>query len=625
MDPRLLEYYNRELQFIREMGGEFAQAYPKIAGRLSMDGFECADPYVERLLEGFAFLAARVQLKLDAEYPTFTQHLLEMVYPHYLAPTPSMAVVQLQPMLNDGALADGVCIPRGSEMRNPLVKGMNTPCQYRTAHDVTLWPLQIIKARYYTNTTDIVALDKKRLWDAKAAISIRLKVTAGLSLDKLGLDKLCFYLRGNGELPMVIYEQIFADSVAVVAQTGKGSKASYEVIDKSELRPVGFEDDEAMLPFGPRSFQGYRLLHEYFSFPQRFLFFELQGLEPFINRGGEGEIDIHFLFKKIEPRLENNIDEQQFALFCTPVINLFPKRADRIHIDQRQAEYHVVADRTRPMDFEIYEINKVTGIGVNAKEEQEFLPFYSTDYHTQGAEDKCSYYSLTRKPRRLSSSRQRSGPRSSYIGTETFINLVDGRETPFSSDLRQIAVEGLCTNRDLPLGVSIGKGQTDFHLQASAPVESIHVLSGPTPPRPSLAKGKINWHLISHLSLNYLSITDSGEDGASALREILALYGDTADRHVSKQIEGVRSVSSTSIIRRLPLSGPVFFGRGLEIKLTFDERAFEGTGVFLLGAVLSRFFAKYVSVNSFTETLVCTTERGDIMRWPAKIGQQHIL
>jgi type VI secretion system protein ImpG len=216
MDPRLLYYYNRELQHIREMGGEFAKEYPKIAGRLGLETFECADPYVERLIESFSFLAARVQLKVDAEFPEFTQHLLDIVYPHYLCPTPSMAVVQFNPELAESALADGFEIPKNSVLRSVLGKGEQTTCEYRTAHTTTLWPLEINKAEFVTNTSSFVTLDPKRLKDAKSAIRLRLRATAGTTFNKLALDKLTFFLRGSDELPMKIYEQIFANTVGVL-------------------------------------------------------------------------------------------------------------------------------------------------------------------------------------------------------------------------------------------------------------------------------------------------------------------------------------------------------------------------------------------------------------------------
>jgi type VI secretion system protein ImpG len=623
MDPRLLKYYNAELQHFREMSGEFAAEFPKVAGRLALDNFECADPYVERLIEGFAFLAARVRLKVDAEFPRFTRHLLQLAYPHYLAPTPSMAVVRFQPTLTEGSLAEGFTVPRGSVMKTLLGKGEQTPCEYRTAHDVALWPLELADAEYVGSTAAVSALGVTELQGVRAAIRLRLRATGGLTFDKLALDTLPLYLRGSNELPVQIYEQLIANVVGMVVRPGTRPIAWQHMVRGAPTRPIGFEQSEALLPYPAPSFDGYRLLHEYFAFPQRYLFVELTGLAPAVRRCTANELEIIILLKRNEPRLESAIGADDFALFCSPAINLFPRRTDRIHLTDRSEEHHVVVDRTRPMDFEVYALTGVTGFGVGNDRQQEFLPFYAlTDL--AGMVDARAYYTIQREPRVLSSRQRQRGPRSSYIGSEVFVSLVDTAEAPYRHDLRQLAIEALCTNRDLPLDVPIGKGATDFTLQLSAPVESVRCVAGPSKPRPSFAEGDAAWRLISHLSLNYLSLVDSNpEQGAAALRELLSLYADLDELHITRQIEGLRSVTTKPITRRALVPGPIAFCRGLEITLTCGEESFEGTGVFLLGAVLEQFFAKYVSINSFTETALRTLGRGEIMRWRTRIGQRH--
>ncbi|MCA9726826.1 MAG: type VI secretion system baseplate subunit TssF, partial [Candidatus Eisenbacteria bacterium] len=381
MDPRILKYYNRELQYIREMGGEFAKEFPKVAGRLGLDGFDCADPYVERLLEGFAFLAARIQLKLDSEFPRFTQHLLEMTYPHYLCPTPSMAVVCLQPDRAEGALADGFVVKRGTILRSQLGKGDQTACEYRVSQDTTLWPLQIVEAEYFSHFqdfTNVPRIDVRRL---KAGLRIRLRTTAGLTFDKISLSSLRLFLRGTDQRPMRLYEQLIQNSVAVVVRPP--AKTWNEVLPASRIQGVGFEDDEALLPFGARSFQGYRLLHEYFALPERFLFAEIGGLGPAVRRTSGSELEIVVLFDRSDPVLENAVDANEFALHCTPAINLFQRRCDRIHLESSVYEYLVVPDRTRPLDFEVYLPLAVTGHGTAAEDEREFLAFYSAAESTR--------------------------------------------------------------------------------------------------------------------------------------------------------------------------------------------------------------------------------------------------
>src|SRR6266446_1818452 len=278
MDERLLEHYNTELRHLREMAGEFAREFPKIAGRLALDKDAkeiCPDPYVERLLEGFAWLAARVHLKLDAEFPRFTQSLLETVYPHYLSPIPSMAVVRFDPEPNDTALAEGVPVPRGTLLRSNLGKGERTYCTFQTAHPVRLLPLRITEARYFTRDIVELNLPPERL--CKAAIRLRLEATVPVPFKDIALDPLDLFLRGADDFPAIVYEQILAHRIGLAVQTPAERGKTLAILPPSCIRRVGFSEEEALLPASPRSFEGYRLLREYFAFPQRFLFAGLAG------------------------------------------------------------------------------------------------------------------------------------------------------------------------------------------------------------------------------------------------------------------------------------------------------------------------------------------------------------
>jgi len=634
MNPRFLRYYSQELQHLREMGGEFAQAYPKIAGRLGLDGFECADPYVERLLEGFSFLAARVQMKIDAEFPRFTQHLSELVYPQFLAPTPSMAVVQLQPDLLNPALQKGFLVPRGSAMRSVLGKDDNTACEYRSAHALTLWPVELVEAKCFTVGGAQAGMQLPPA--ARAGIRLRLR-TGAAAFRELPLDGLCLHLRGADALPVRIYELLLGavEGVLVtpVARPASQPAPWHTLLPKTALQPRGFHADDALLPGGRRSFGGYRLLQEYFAFPQRYQFVDVSGLQAALRRCPDKEVEITILLNRADALLEKTLDASHFALHCTPVVNLFERRADRINLTGEQFEYHVLVDRTRPLDYEVYGVESVTGYGSGPEAQQAFRPFYTArdlggmrGGPSGGAGAGHAFFQLRREQRVLSQRQRRDGPRSSYIGSEAFISIVDAAQAPYASDLRQLGLSVLCTNRDLPLAMPIGVGKTDFILEAGAPVNAVRCVAGPSQPLPSFAEGSAAWRLLNHLSLNYLSLLDTDAvQGAAALRELLALYCAPADLHGQRQVEGLRSVSSTAITRRMPSPGPITFGRGIEVSLTFDDAAFEGTGAFLLGAVLAEFLAEYVSINSFTETVVRTLARGPIMRWPARGGTCAIL
>jgi len=625
VNAKLLRYYERELAHLREVGGEFARDYPKVAGRLGLETYACADPYVERLLEGFSFLAARVQLKIDAEFPRFTNHLLELVYPQYLAPTPSMAVVQLQPDMSEGSLAAGFKVPRDTALHSQLGKGDQTACEFRTAHDVTLWPVELVQARYFACGAHVAGIDLSRLGGVKAALRLRLRVGAGLTFSDLALDSLPLHIRGGEAMPSRILEQLLAQAAGVLVMPVQEHVDWHQFLPKSAIRSVGYSDSEALLPSGPRSFQGYRLLQEYFAMPQRFMFAEVAGLANSVSRCTAEQLDVIVLFKKLDPVLEQSLSAANFGLYCTPAINLFPMRTERVHLSDQQSEYHVIPDRTRPMDYEIYQIESVTGYGSGAEASQTFESFYrANDLHARTPPN--AFYQLRRDARVLSEQQRRQGPRSSYIGSELFLSLVDAQEAPHRSDLRQLGIDTLCSNRDLVLSMPVGSGRTDFTVESGAPVQSVRCVAGPTVPAPSFAEGETAWRLVSHLSLNYLSLLDQDkEQGATALRDLLRLYCRVDDEAAHKQIEGLRSVTADSIVRRLPLPGPITYGRGLQVCVTLDESAFEGAGVFVLGSVLEQFFAKYVSINSFTETVIKSTARGVIMQWPARVGRCEIL
>ncbi len=625
MDERLLSLYNTELRHLREMAGEFAREYPKIAGRLALDRDAkeaCPDPYVERLLEGFAWLAARVHLKLDAEFPRFTQAMLETVYPDYLSPVPSMAVVRFEIDPQQPALAAGVSIPRGTSLKSNLGKGERTPCIFQTAHEVTLLPLRVLEARYFTR--DLQELNLPPGLGARAALRIRLQTTGGQTFDKINLDNLTFYSRGADELAVTIFEQVLARKLGLVIQSPAARGRELARLPATCIGRVGFSPEESLLPVSPRGFEGYRLLREYFALPQRYLFFKLSGLAEAAKQCEGDQLDLIIAFKEQETALERRVDSSCLELFCTPAINLFSKVLDRISLSDGFYEFHVVPDRNRATDFEIYELESVTGYGSNVAEEQEFRPFYLAKDTDKSA---GAFHTTNRVPRMLNANERQFGRKSSYAGTEVFLSLVDADSAPYRANLRELGIKALCTNRHLPIQMAVGVGRTDFSMGLSAPVNAIRCITGPTPPKPSHTEGRFFWRLVSHLSLNYLTLVDSakGDEGAAGLRDLLKLYVEENDQLAARQIAGLLTVKSRPVVRRVAAPGPISFARGLEVTLTLDEAAFEGTGVFVLGAVLEQFFAKYVSLNSFTETVVRTKQRGEIMRWPTRMGIRQIL
>jgi type VI secretion system protein ImpG len=625
MDPRLLRHYETELTFLRDMGAEFAREFPKIAARLSLGSLEVADPYVERLLEGFALLAARVQLKMEAEFPTFTQSLLQMIYPHYWGPTPSMAVVQFRPDETLRGSPQGAVLPAGTELRSLLGTEDQTNCLFRTAHAVQLLPIEIADAEYIASPAAVAALELPEQRGVKAAIRLRLRTTGEAPFARLPLESLKLFLSGSEGARLRLYEQLVANVAAIHVRPTARPRPWAERLAPATLLACGFAPEEALLPQAPQSFDGYRLLQEYYAMPERYLFVELTDLDRAVARCTEKELEIVLLLTRSEPTLAAGFGPEQFALFAAPAINLFPRRADRINLAPGEAEHHIVPDRMRPLDFEVFSVTAVEGYAADGNAPQPFLPFYAANDLSRSPEHHA-YYLLERRPRLLSTRARSRGPRSSYLGHETYIALVDAEQAPHRHALRQLGVDLLCTNRDLPLAMPVGKQHTDFTLATGAPVAAIRCLVGPTTPRPCRGDGEYAWRFISHLGLNYLTLVDTDAlQGAAGLRELLRLYVPSPSAPAARQLEGLASVASHPIVRRIPGAGPIAVGRGLEITLTIDETPFGGAGGILLAAVLDRFFARYVSINGFIETVLRNPERGEVMRWPMQIGLRPVI
>jgi type VI secretion system protein ImpG len=630
MDPRLLRLYSDELAHLREVGAEFAREFPKIAARLGVEGIEVSDPYVERLLEGFAFLTARVQLKIEAEHPRLIAHLLEATYPNFLAPVPSMMVARFAVDAADPNLVKGYVLPRGSAVVSEVARGQETHCEFTTAHAVTLWPIEIAAVQYFSHAPDLAAAKLPQLLGMRGGLRIRLRCGGGLRFDQLGVDRLAFYISAGDDVAFRLHELVAGSAMGTLVQrrAANGAPANAQWSGSASVRALGFGADEALLPESLRAFSGHRLLQELAAMPQRLLFFEIGSLADRLAKVAGDEVEIIVALQRGEPALEAIVDGTSLALHCTPAVNLFQKRLDRIPVGTGSWEYHVVPDRTRPMDYEVHSIVSLTGFGTGRVAQQEFHPLYAT-YHDAAAasgDDAHGFYTVRREPRLLSARQKEHGARSAYVGEEVFVSLVDPAHAPYRDDLRQLAVTAWVTNRDLPTLLPHPGGETAsaWRLEAPGPVTRIDVLRGPTRPITRRPVGQLGWSLVSHLTLNHLSLVgETPEHAAAAVRAMLSLYAPPEDSGWSRQVEGVHALTAKSIVRRMPVRGPIAFGNGIALELELDELAFQGTSAFLFASVLERFFARHAAINSFTQLTLKTMQRGEVMRWPPRIGARE--
>lgn len=603
-DDPLLPYYERELTFLRQLGAEFASKYPKVAGRLLLEADKSEDPHVERLIQAFAFLAARIHHKLDDEFPEITDALLGVLYPHYVAPIPSMSIAQFVLDPDQGKLTSGHQIPRGSMLYSQSVNG--SPCRFRTCYPVTLWPLEVASARF--DVPDRISPAPK----AAAVIRLELRCLGGTSFADLTLNSLRFFLHGESPLVYALYELLLNNTCQVQFRPLDEQKGAKPIVLPARcLTPVGFGPDEGLLPYTPRSFLGYRLLQEYFAFPEKFLFFDLGELDRAVRARFRTGIEV-LLFLDKPLRLEQPISADTFRLGATPIANLFEQIAEPIRVTHAETEYRVVPDVGRQQATEVYSIESVTSVSPHLSEPLIFEPFYSFK-HAAEREQQQAFWHTTRRP----------STRKGDSGTEVYLALVDLNFRPTVPAVETLTLHVTCTNRDLPGRLPFGGERGDLELEGAAPLSRIRCLKKPTETiRPPLRRGA-QWRLISHLALNYLSISEGGRD---ALQEILKLYDFSDSPVIRQQIAGITKVASRRVIGRpasMPWNG---FCRGIEISIEFDEDRYVGSGVFLFASVLEKFFGLYGSLNSFTQLIATTKQREEpVKRWLPRAGEQILL
>jgi type VI secretion system protein ImpG len=610
MADELLGYYNRELTFIRHFAAKFAEDHPKIAERLRLNPDDAADdPHVERLIEAFAYLTARIRYKLDDDFPELTASLMDMLYPHYQAPIPSMAIVKFVLDPEQVQLTGGYTIPRHADLETEPIDG--EPCRFRTCYPVTLWPIDVQSA--IMAPAPLPAPVTPYSDEAMAVIRIALTcLVPESSFADLELSTLRFFLRGQPHNIYRLYELLFNNAVGM-AVTRSAGPVDAVLLGSEALRQVGFERDEGLLPYPARSFLGYRLITEYFAFPQKFLFLDLDlsGIKSLQEPGRQ--IVLYIYLSRMIPELARTITADTFQLGCTPMVNLYAQRAEPIHLSHREFEYQVVPDRRHPQAHEVYSIDRVLATAPEGSS-VEFIPFFSTK-HAHERPGEQPFWHASRWP---SEGINRGADR----GTEVYLSLVDLEFRPSAPADWTLDVETTCLNRDLPQGLPFGGDQPRLQLrEGSGVISGIVSLTTPTRTlRPPLRQGLL-WPLISHLSLNHLSLCGDGH--ADAFREILKLYDFANSADTRSQLSGIVGLEGRRIVGSVRSDGMVALCRGLEVKLRFDEERFSAGSLFLFASVLERFLALYCTVNSFSKLIATVKGRQEeLRRWPPRMGER---
>lgn len=653
-----MSYYNKELTFLKEMGREFAQQYPKIASRLALDTTDIPDPYVERLLEGVSFLTARTQLKLDAEYPRFVQRILEVVYPDFINQKPAAAIVNLEPTGQYNADVINL-LERGRVLRSLPIDEFKVSCPFSVTKTTEILPLRIEKAKYtdslgYLPST-LPALKASAGKKVQSALRLDFSLSVPGSCSEMLPDELSVFLGTELSKSSALLFLLASECVGIVCHSYENPKQwYYPLSSKPEHR--GFREDEALSFNLDKSVSAFRIMQEYARLPEKFLFVaqkdikqavrqaENDGhlpkvpehLEEIVNDKGVNKkiityrkryFSLSFLFSNKIPELTELIGVEDFSVNAVPVVNLFRKKSSRFPVNIQDQEHHVIIDRTQPLNYEIYAIEQVKGFDTNNRQTVAFSPMYKAP--DMGlfpeAQTQHAYFSARRADRVPSENSVKNGFRSSYLGSEVFLSLADNRDYAFNSGIQHLSVDAWCTSRDLPLMMP-RDGESDFLIEGFLPVNSIKLISKLTRPQAAVSEDRTLWSFLNQLSLNYLSLLNiDQEDAPVTLKELLMVFVSSENDLLKKQIESITRVETSTVnkvVRHYGVAAPV---RGIKITVTLDEAQLGGIHPFLFGSVLNHYFQRLVSINSFIQLQIDTLQQGHMATWPTAVGERVIV
>lgn len=610
MTDKLHDYYEKELAFVHQTANEFAKQNPATASRLQLNGNTTDDPLVARLLSGFAYQNARIQQKLHDDFPELTDAMLETLYPHYLRPIPSFSITQFQPSKD----LDGVCrIDAQTELQTELFNGQS--CKFRTSYPVDILPIRVDSASLMARP--FIAPGSNDISGASAVLKISLKTLSNdINFCDLTLDNIRFFLQGQNPHVYALYDLLFTQCTQVVIANGEGDPNPV-FIDSDCIKQVGFNISEGLLPYPDNSFIGYRLLTEFFSFPEKFHFVDFGGIGEKITEHYSDTLNIYCYLAQDNQELEKQISSEMFALGCTPVVNLFKQPADPINLTHQQYQYPVVPDARRTSGLEIYSIDSVGAIS-NSGEYTPYRPFYGIQ-HTQSRDGDSAFWFSQRRS-------VVEGEHRNEQASEIDIMLVNLEFDPHFAAQDTLDLSLTCTNRNLPKKLPTGSGQPYLAVvDGDAPVTQIRSVVPPTHTIRPPQRERAYWRLISHLNLNHLSLSSS-PGSCDALKEILRLYNFKDSASTRNIIDSITSIKTKSITAPIEIEDTVALCRGTEVHLELDSMMLSGISPLLFSSVLERFFGLYCSINSFTRLITTLSGKdGELKRWPPRAGEKALV
>ena len=601
-DSMARDYYQSELAYLRKAGVEFARQYPRIASRLELGPDITPDPFTERLIESFAWLTARIRRNIDAEIPQISATLLGMLYPNFTSPIPSMSIAEFPPDKDKGDLRAGYTLPSGTQLHCTAQEGDIT-LRWNTAWPVTIHPVSIVEATFEPRS---LYQFKDKASQASTVLRLRLR-GQGIPLSACKLDRLRLFLHGDRFDTFPLYEALVSGVLDVCLRNPEDSPDKPPIsLGSKALQPVGFSPEELILPQGSYSHPAYQLIQEYFAFPEKFLFLDIADLEK--RQTSSKELDILIPLSQV-PARQSMITSAMFRTGAVPVVNLFKKISEPIRQDETQSEYRLIADARRNISTEIHSIESVSAVEPGKPETLRIEPYFALTHHM--VSDRTRLFWLMR----------RDSASAGTPGTDVYLSFTDLDFNPMRAHARTIFARLLCTNRHLTSAVQAG---TVLERDANMPVGDIRLLINPTQQRSPAMEGEVMWRLISHLSLNHLSL--DGPQATNALREILRLYAADDDIPSQRQIQGVTGIQCRPVARRMGEKAWRGFVRGTLIELTLEENNFAGESGFMFASVLNSFFGLYANVNTFTQlSLKGVGPKGVRYQWPPITGCQPVL
>jgi len=611
MSDELLPYYEKELAFIRQLGAEFSEEHPKIASRLGINTDTIDDPHVSRLIEGFAYLNARIQHKIDDDFPELSDALLNVLFPHYQRPIPSMSIVHFK--ADEEQLESAYQLKKNTLLETEQFQGETV--RFSTAYDTELLPIKVTSASLIGSPFTTPGSADVR--GAGGVLKITLETfNEDIAFADLDFDKIRFYLKGQPQHINPLYQLLLNNCKNVIASLSE-TDGKPLFMGKDCIKAVGFDINEGILPYPDASFVGYRLLTEYFVFPEKFMFIDFVGIKDKLPTHAANNLDLYIYLDSSDIELEHNISADTFVLRACPVVNLFEHRADPIKLDHTQLEYQVVADARRPTGYEVYSVDKVTA-STSTGDEIDYHPFYGLNHEHQDSENHAFWFANRRDSKMSNYERD--------DGTDVFLNLVDLEFNPNIPENRTLVIETTCSNRDLPAKLPFSADQPKLQgVDSAPPCEKIRCLTQPTQTVRAPLRNHARWRLISHLNLNHLSLTGR-DDATQALKEILRLYDFKESSVTRALIESITSVKAHPISSPLTIGGHATMCRGIEVEIEIDDRQLSGSSSYLFASVLEHFFGLYCSINSFTRLLVKQkSKEGYLKKCPPRAGEKIIL